>query len=215
MLAAIAPPCTRREARRNHRREAILDVAKASFMEHGYAGTTMSGIAAMLGGSKGTLWSYFPSKDVLFAAVVDRAARDFRAQLTPILNPQDDIGEVLLRFTRELLQKLTAPPALALYRMVVSEAHRSPEIGRIFDEHAAGRTRKLLADYLAAAMARGALRQAEPLALAYHLLGLCVYGRHQQLLLGLADETGRNAIGDAIWRDTEAGVAAFLRAYAP
>ena len=68
-----SPLCpSRREARRQSRREAILDVAAQSFLEHGYAGTTMSAIAATLGGSKGTLWSYFASKEVLFAAVIDR-----------------------------------------------------------------------------------------------------------------------------------------------
>ena len=54
MFGQFASPCSRREARRLTRREAILDVAQASFMEYGYAGTTMSAIAAMLGGSKGT-----------------------------------------------------------------------------------------------------------------------------------------------------------------
>ena len=204
------PECTRREERRNTRREAILDVAKASFMEHGYAATTMSRIAEILGGSKGTLWSYFPSKDLLFAAVVDRAANEFRAQLTPILNPEGDVGEVLLRFSREFLQKMTSPQALALYRMVVSEAHRSPEIGRIFYEQAAGRTRQLLADYLSAAMERGGLRRGDPLTVAGQLLGLCIYGYHQKLLLGLAEHVEPTDIE----RDTKDGVAAFLRAYA-
>jgi hypothetical protein len=51
---------SRREARRLSRREAILEVAERSFLEQGYAATTMSAIAAELGGSKGTLWSYLP-----------------------------------------------------------------------------------------------------------------------------------------------------------
>jgi len=205
------PECTRREERRNTRRESILDVAKASFMEQGYAATTMSRIAEILGGSKGTLWSYFPSKDLLFAAVVDRAAHEFRAQLTPILNPEGDVAEVLRSFAREFLQKMTSPQALALYRMVVGEAHRSPEIGRIFYEQAAGRTRQLLADYLSAVMDRGALRRGDPLTVASQLLGLCIYGYHQKLLLGLADHVDQGAIE----RDTQDGVDAFMRAYAP
>ena len=181
-----------------------------SFMDHGYAGTTMSRIAETLGGSKGTLWSYFPSKDVLFAAVVDRAAREFRAQLTLILKPQDDVGKVLRRFAREFLQKLTSPQALALYRMVVGETQRSPEIGRIFLEHAVGRSRQLLANYLAAAIERGQLCRGDPLTLANHLLGLCVYGYQQQMLLGLTEHADPRQIK----RNVEQGVAAFLRAHA-
>ncbi|WP_156106301.1 TetR/AcrR family transcriptional regulator, partial [Sphingobium sp. ba1] len=85
--ASNTPPTSRREARRLDRRDTILTVAKAYFLEHGYAGTTMSGIAAALGGSKGTLWNHFPSKEDLFSAVLDRVATAYRAQLSQILDP--------------------------------------------------------------------------------------------------------------------------------
>jgi TetR/AcrR family transcriptional repressor of mexJK operon len=54
--------------RRDKRREAILDVARSVFSEEGYAATSMSSIAARLGGSKGTLYNYFKSKEELFGA---------------------------------------------------------------------------------------------------------------------------------------------------
>ena len=44
------------------RRKAFVDAAREAFFAHGYAGTTMSSIASAVGGSKTTLWSYFPSK---------------------------------------------------------------------------------------------------------------------------------------------------------
>ena len=54
------------------RREAILDVAQEVFLEEGFAAASMSTIAARLGGSKGTLYNYFRSKDELFKAYVER-----------------------------------------------------------------------------------------------------------------------------------------------
>ena len=60
----------KREARKEERREAILAIAKRVFLDQGYSGASMSAISAELGGSKGTLWSYFPSKEELFAARV-------------------------------------------------------------------------------------------------------------------------------------------------
>jgi TetR/AcrR family transcriptional regulator, mexJK operon transcriptional repressor len=63
--ASPIPSLSRREARPEVRREIILNVAMQSFLKHGYAGTTMSVIAETLGGSKGTLWSYYSSKEVL------------------------------------------------------------------------------------------------------------------------------------------------------
>src|SRR3546814_1098206 len=71
----------RREERKTQRRASILEVARRSFFEKGYAATTMSGIAATLGGSKSTLWRYFSSKEELFAAVLDDATAEFKREL--------------------------------------------------------------------------------------------------------------------------------------
>jgi AcrR family transcriptional regulator len=201
---------SRREARRQSRREAILDVAQRSFMEHGYAATTMSAIAAALGGSKGTLWSYFPAKDVLFAAVLDRATEAFQEQLTLILNPQDDLESTLRRFARGYLQRITSPEALALYRLVMAEANRFPETGRIFHERATGRTLAAVAAYMAQQMARGLVRNADPQLAAQQLIALCMSGCHRMLLIRLID----SAEPAAIEADAVSAVATFLRAYA-
>ena len=64
MQTQIAKPRLDRDARR----ELILDVAQDVFLEEGFAAASMSTIAARLGGSKGTLYNYFRSKDELFAA---------------------------------------------------------------------------------------------------------------------------------------------------
>ena len=48
-----------------------MAAARKAFLRDGYGQTSMSSIAADVGGSKTTLWNYFPSKEDLFAAVVD------------------------------------------------------------------------------------------------------------------------------------------------
>jgi AcrR family transcriptional regulator len=55
---------------KNTCREDILRAAGELFFEKGYGGTSMSMIAARVGGSKGTLYNYFTSKKELFAAQV-------------------------------------------------------------------------------------------------------------------------------------------------
>jgi TetR/AcrR family transcriptional repressor of mexJK operon len=204
------PMCSRRELRRQDRREAILAVAAQSFLERGYAGTTMSGIAATLGGSKGTLWSYFPSKEELFAAVIDQKTIAFRAHLSEILDPQGELGATLKSFYASLMAKVTSPDAIALHRLVVAEAGRFPEMGVIFYERAPQLTHQLLADYLAGAMVRGVMRQGEPMVLARMLTSLCLSGCHQQLLVGLIDRV----TPDLIAADVDRAVDMFLRAYA-
>src|SRR5580698_7433873 len=56
--------------RSDAKRRAILDVASEVFVAQGYAATSMSEIAARLGGSKGTLYNYFRSKEELFSAFI-------------------------------------------------------------------------------------------------------------------------------------------------
>src|ERR1700748_881544 len=62
---------------RDSRREAILDVATEVFLEVGYSCASMSAIAARVGGSKGTLYNYFKSKEELFEAFVRRSCDRF------------------------------------------------------------------------------------------------------------------------------------------
>lgn len=212
MTDRCAPSPSRREANREARRDAILDVAAGWFLEHGYAGTAMSAIAGALGGSKGTLWNYFPSKEKLFAAVIERVSESFRAQLLEILNPADDhVEETLRRYAREFLTKVTSPPAVALHRLVVGEANRFPEMGRIFFDHAPRLTQAVLADYLAAAMDKRQLRRDDPLCAAQNLSGLCMAGCHQRLMMGVIDE----ADAAMIEADVERAVPAFMRSYSP
>jgi AcrR family transcriptional regulator len=210
MVDRFCPP-GRREAQRLARREAILDVAEQSFLDYGYARTTMSAIAARLGGSKGTLWNYFSDKDVLFAAVLDRATETFQAQLTQILDPAAELPSALMRFAGEFLRKLCSPGGIALHSLILAESARFPEIGRMFDARASRRTRALLAGRLEAAMAKGEMRRADPMVAAAHFTSLCQSGCHHELLLRVIPR----AEPEALDRDVAIAVATFLRAYAP
>jgi len=201
----------KREARRIDRREAILVVAQASFVEHGYAATTMSAIAATLGGSKATLWSYFPSKEALFEAVLDRATSAFRAQLSSLLDASSDVESTLRTFCASFVERVTAPEAIALHRLVHAEAGRFPEMGNIFYERAPRATQAMVGAFIASAMARGFLRPADPIRAARTLTSLCMSGCHQQLLLGRM----KAPTAALIIEDADAATDFFLRAYAP
>jgi len=209
--AEAGAPCGRRAQRRAERRAAIIDVAYRSFLDQGYAATSMSGIAAALGGSKGTLWNYFASKELLFAAVLDHGAQTFQANIARELTGPGDLENILRRFVRAFLGKITSAEGISLYRMIVAEAGRFPELGRIFQERAMGRTRAVLAGYLAGAMAAGQLRAGDPLRAAYELLGLCSIGTQPLLLLGQIERAAPEVLED----EGRLAVALFLRAYAP
>ena len=208
---AACPKGGRREVRREERREAILDVAEHSFFEHGYAGTTMSAIASRLGGSKGTLWSYFPSKELLFEAVLDRATRLFRAEMAVTLNPEGKLSEAIGKFAERFITKTTSDEAIALQRLVVGEAGRFPEVGRIYFERGPGPSLELLSRFLAGAMERGALRQEDPLLAAQNLVALCNAPWQQRRLTGIAGQPSAAVIAG----DARTVARLFLGAYAP
>lgn len=207
-----SPPASgRREARRRDRRDAILTVAQTYFLEHGYAGTTMSGVAAALGGSKGTLWNHFPSKEDLFTAVLDRVAKAYRMRLAQILDSKADLAQVLTLACRSIIIKVTSREAVALHRLIISEGGRFPELSRIFFDLAPGNTSKLMAEFLAGAMERGELRRDDPCIAARALMAIAMSGTHKQMLMGLIDRPS----GKAVDADAAMAVDIFLRAYAP
>ncbi|MEP7007124.1 MAG: helix-turn-helix domain-containing protein [Sphingomonas bacterium] len=58
--------------RTEKKKNEIVQVASELFDALGYEGTSMSAIAARVGGSKATLYAYFESKEELLRAILDR-----------------------------------------------------------------------------------------------------------------------------------------------
>ena len=56
-------------------RERILDAALRAFGTEGFAATSLDALATELGIRKQTILYYFPSKQAIFEAVVDRVPR--------------------------------------------------------------------------------------------------------------------------------------------
>lgn len=204
-------PLSRREARRQDRREAIIDVAMRFFLEHGYAAASMSAIAAEIGGSKATLWSYFPSKEELFEAVLEKKTSEFRQKLLLLLDPCGDAEQSLRNFCQGFIERVTAPDAIALHRLVMAECGRFPEIGRIFYERAPKATERVLADFMRWMMDRGRLRSSDAESAAHLMVMLNMAGCHQQLMLGLLDQ----ASPEMIAADADRTMATFMQLYAP
>ncbi|MDE1918752.1 MAG: TetR/AcrR family transcriptional regulator [Sphingomonadales bacterium] len=179
---------SKREERRGERRAAILETASQFFMEQGFAGTTMSAVAAGLGGSKGTLWSYFSSKEDLFAACIEGKIEAFRAELVSVLDPGAPLRPAIEGFCRSFMAKIREPNSIALYRLLVGQSMRAPEAGRIFFERGPGVIEALLTAFLRGQVEAGRLRDEPPLEMAQVLISLCNGISHQRLLLGLAPD---------------------------
>jgi AcrR family transcriptional regulator len=85
------------------RRGEILDAATGLFAEHGYRCTDLQDVADRLGVGKGTLYRYFPTKEALFQAAVDRVMMRLRSAIDAVIEGIDEPLERLARAVRAYL----------------------------------------------------------------------------------------------------------------
>lgn len=145
------------KTRRDRRREAILDVASAVFSEQGYAATSMSTIAARLGGSKGTLYNYFRSKAELFDAFVREYCAQHAEYVFGVPLEGNDVEAVLTGVGDRFLHLVLDEESISFYRLVMAEAQHYPEIGQTLYRSGYLIAVQRLAEYLKPARARGAI----------------------------------------------------------
>lgn len=191
------------------RRKAFIDAARTLFFAKGYAGTTMSSIASKVGGSKTTLWTYFPSKEDLFAAVVDDIVERYGDALTIDLPLDEPVPDVLRRFGTVLMTKLTATPLLSLYRLVVGEAERFPHLAETFYDRGPRRGKARAAEWVAEKMVRGEIRMGDPMRAVQQFAGLCQSGLYQFAVLGLPEARDLARLEEEV----DAAVDTFCRAW--
>ena len=210
MSALLTRDSAPRELARDVRRKAILDIGREAFLADGFAGASMSSIAAKMGGSKGTLYNYFRSKEELFEAIMQEACGG-EAEVLAAIAEGGDLVEVLHAMGRRMVRFVTSPESVGMYRLVAAECQRFPEIGRLFWENGPMLTLKALGDYLQREMQAGALRTDDPERAGSFLMGMFKAGVHQAALWNI-----RGPLTDAeVDAQVDAAVQAFLHGYGP
>ncbi|MGW0323883.1 TetR/AcrR family transcriptional regulator [Nocardia sp. NPDC003183] len=155
----------------------LLTVAREVFLERGFAGSTMDEIAARAGISKTSLYREHPSKEGLFAAVVEHwtaAGRDAMRPALTELESAEDVREGLLVWARTLLAGVLSPTVVEMRRLVTAEAARLPEVGATYLHQSWVRNIGALATTLQALVARDVLAIPDPRAAAEQLTWLVV-----------------------------------------
>ncbi|MDG9793175.1 TetR/AcrR family transcriptional regulator [Brucella anthropi] len=167
------------------RRKTILRAAAELFFEQGYATTSIDAIIERTGGSKRTIYSEFGSKEGLFLALVaDNADRAISA-LSLDYTTQSDLPDMLTTFGNHLLDVYMSPSVPGIYRIIITEAGRFPDLARVFYEKGPGRTTAHLAKVLQAAADRKEIQIGDPLLVAGHFVGMIRDNLHLQVVLGL------------------------------
>jgi len=103
-------------------RERLIDAATVEFAESGYSGSTLDGIAARAGVTKGGLYFHFAGKEELFFAVLDHW-REHRRKELQVQGVGPDGAVVALRqfLAGYLAFHLREPAATHLLRVLTTE----------------------------------------------------------------------------------------------
>jgi AcrR family transcriptional regulator len=149
----------RDEVEFNKKRQQIMVAALAVFAEKGYEKATCKDIAQAAGiGSPGLIYHYFEGKTDLLRQTV-------AAQMPGIwvLGREDALAglaprEALTLVANSFLTAMANPSAVALFRVMLSEALRRPEVGAVWSSIVAGPRFLALHRYLARQIDSGALR---------------------------------------------------------
>ncbi len=136
------------------KRALIVDAALKAFLNVGYAEASVNHIAADAGVSIKTLYRHFDSKDDLFSAVMqaacgtlsDAADSAKSEQMPPWYDAPP--AEAFPQAGEDYLRHALSWEQLALYRVVVRDAHRFPELGRRYQEVTTGARDAIFAGYL-------------------------------------------------------------------
>lgn len=159
-------------SRKDQRRNSILAVARDVFLEEGYQAASMSAIAARLGGSKATLYTYFPSKEALFEGYIRDQCGRIAAEILDFTDGQP-VREVLTRFGESYLDHILSDWAVRMFQIIVAEARRTPELAQLFFRAGPLVGRDRLARYLEVATVRGEVEVADFRQAAWQFMALC------------------------------------------
>jgi TetR/AcrR family transcriptional regulator, cholesterol catabolism regulator len=111
-------PKTRQQVSRDDKVDEIVELAERRLREGGYEALSVAAIARELGIAQNAIYWYFPSKDHLFVAALERMLKEIAAR-----KPSREVGEIerILWFTDQF-------QALSGLRAAMTERARSSEV---------------------------------------------------------------------------------------
>jgi len=190
MVEALAAITNELPVPESPKRLAIIDAATRLFVGAGFGATSMDAIAAEANVSKRTVYSHFENKEALFAGVMEgMCARQKTDDVCP-LNCGEEVSsappEVMLkRMAVHLLTMITSAETNELFRVVMGEAGRFPELGRTFYDNGPGWVIAAVTDYVKNRNAEGVMDVADPELAGRQYLALVVDPLKLELTLGI------------------------------
>jgi TetR/AcrR family transcriptional regulator, mexJK operon transcriptional repressor len=189
-----------RRLRMAEKRASILRAARPILLRDGLGGTTLDRVAAEGGIAKMTLYRHFPSKEALFEGLVTAMCEYMReglenAALADIDKPSANrLADELRAFVAALIE----PDALALYRLIVADGWRFPDLAHAFEQSGMRVIRQRIAELLET----DGVPAIRSKSVAAEVIHLVLGDAYQRAVLGIVEEGD----GEAFARQIEAAV---------
>ncbi|WP_336354259.1 TetR/AcrR family transcriptional regulator [Pseudomonas atacamensis] len=183
----------------DRKREAIIQAAIAEFRAHGFEITSMDKIAATAGVSKRTVYNHFPSKEELFAEILNQLWARIIAEPSVSYDRERPLHEQLRLMLQQKVQMMADENFLTLARVAIAATIHSPERAQNMIERM-GEREEGLTVWIRAAQADGRLKPVDPEFAAHQVQGLLkAFVFWPQISLGRAalDPDAQNAVAES------------------
>jgi len=186
-------------------RQRIVEAAFSAFMESGFAAASTLEIATRARVSKRELYALVGSKQEMLVACIRERAK--RLQMPDLPEPHDRqaLARTLETFGTQLLQEVSDPTVIAVFRLAIAEAVRAPEVARALNSLGVETSRAALREVMTRARSAG-LVSGDPSEMAEHFAGLLWGNLKVSLLLRVAERPSPREIA----RRARDATAAFL-----
>ena len=190
----------------------ILTAARELFLSNGYGNTSMDAVAKHAGVSKSTLYAHFENKEQLFGAVVGTVRQRLHDALTSVSTTHErDINKMLCQIGTQFMHYVTEPTSLTIFRVVIGEIHKFPELGREMYQSGNLVIVRMVADFFRQWTDSGLLAVEDTMLAARQFLTLVKGDLQFRCLMDIE----QNASETDIKRNVESAVAMFLAYYGP
>jgi TetR/AcrR family transcriptional regulator, mexJK operon transcriptional repressor len=189
-----------RRLRMAEKRDAILRAARPILLRDGLGGTTLDRVAAEGGIAKMTLYRHFPSKEALFQGLVIAMCEYMREGMenAPLADVDKPSANRLADELHAFIAALIVPDALALYRLIVAEGWRFPDLAHVFEQSGMRVIRQRIAEMLET----GGVPANQARLVAAEVVALALGDAYQRAILGLVQDDD----GEAFARQIDAAV---------
>lgn len=133
------------------------------FVEKGYEAATLNDIVRRSGGSLATLYALFENKPGLLKALVSERCKRIGGALDGAVAADRPPTEVLSAIAEEMLDMLFDGEFVGLFRIVLSQSARHPELGQQFYLSGPAQAQAKMAAYLTKLGATGQIAIDDPL----------------------------------------------------